>query len=178
MALTYTHTQAVLAETAAALSGDATEVGLTALSGSLTSMATEINQAATELEFYGGKPEGVDGKGSAAVAWAQTLYSAGKAIQTKSIKVSADNQILIESHLNVLQSVVETVSELDSEYGNNDSGSTFTPGPHIRNVSTSWRLESSDYSNEEIGRALMLINMLETNTIERVREELETPTAL
>lgn len=206
MAIPYTQTKALLAVIASSLSVEATAADKTALASALTAVSTEISTATvTENEFYGhgdftaaGDPPATSGsqKGSAALVWAQVLGTAAYTIKSKiantvenlidtiaakqtiiadetttiaaeTTTIAAKQTIIaaemttIDDHLDRMQSTIEDTTTRCSE------------GPHVRVVSGTC---GSEIHEAELGRAMMILNLKETNKLEEVIREVENPT--
>lgn len=184
MAVIYTEAKVALVQIASELATEATSAGQTALATALTNLSTEISgQSVTEAEFFGGQQsETIDGvvtlvtKYSAADVWAGILNAAADVVQAKSNNTQAAQQTIIadetstiDDHLNRLQSVVEDVNTLDDD--------AFVAGPHVRGINANW--DSNDmYGPSAIARAMMVLNLKATNTLDDVKSEVQNPTPI
>ena len=74
----------------------------------------------------------------------------------------------IDNHLDRMQSVIREVNTLESD--------AFLSGPHVRNIGASW--DHGLYGYSAIARAMMMMNLKETNKLDVLKKELSNPTPL
>lgn len=193
MAVPFTQAQLLLAEIASSLAVEASDADKTDLAASLSALSLEISGAIiSESEFFGGADAVISGdppvtiyvqKGSAAQVWAQVLEAAASTVRSKinntvenhmnTIQQSqvtiATETVTMDNHLDRIQSVVEDIETRESD--------TFVPGPHVRGIDATWDYSGS-YGSAAIARAMMVLNLKATNTLDDVRSEVVNPTPI
>jgi hypothetical protein len=106
----------------------------------------------------------------------QLVESINTQIIEEHLSLIKEEVITIDNHMNRLQSVVEdiVISQTDDQ-GNQ---SEFVAGPHIRNIATGWDNGYGGGDNTSIARAMMMVNLKETDKLDEVSAEMTNPTPL
>lgn len=138
-------------------------------SASQTTSSNKLNVIAEKLTIIADKQTTIADKQTTIAAKQTTIATDTGTIADKQT-IIADKQtiiaaetITIDNHLNRVQSVVD------------DMTTTCSTGPHFRTVVGGCE---QDMHNSEIGRAMMVLNLKETNKLDALVREVESPTRI
>lgn len=189
MAIPFSAGKAVLVAIANSLAVEATAAGKASLSTALTQLSSEINGSSIEdLEFYGpightwgliletaadtistkfhntiADKQTIIADKQTVIADKQTIIATKQTVIADKQTIIAEETVTIDNHLNRVQSVVE------------DLTTTCSSGPHFRIVGGGCENEIHE---SEIARAMMVLNLKETNKLPDLIKEVESPTRI